>query len=198
MLRRPFPPPALGHVPRPKLVARIGALAAFLVLGVLAAGTSAFSATPADDCPLPPVCPVVPVPTLPEVSVPGLTTTSPSDPAPDTGPAGATGGGASPTAPVPTGEAAVLTYVVRASVRKKSNRRWIDLRLSLSHPATVVAILQRAQVPLVAAVRTGRPGANAFVVSLPRRVRAGRYALKLVLATANSRRTVTRALLVPK
>lgn len=93
---------------------------------------------------------------------------------------------------------APLTYDVRTSVRRSGRRRWIDLRVSLSQAATVVAILQRRDVPVVAAVRGGRVGENTFAVSVPRRVRPGRYALKLVLATATERRTLIRAISVPR
>jgi hypothetical protein len=106
--------------------------------------------------------------------------------------------GAEAPAAAPDGQTAPLTYSLRASVRRTGGRRWIDLRLTLSHPATVVAIVHRSEVPFVATVRTGQAGSNTFAVSVPRRVRAGRYALRLVLATSSAHHTVNRRISLPK
>jgi hypothetical protein len=199
MLRRPLPPSARRPLFRPGHVAKACLMTAALVAGVLAGGSGALSANPADDCLLPPECPTLPVPSLPDVSLPlPTTTTTTTTPAP-AGAGSATGSGA--PAGSTSGEAApaaTLAYTVRTSVRRNGKRRWIDLRLTLSQPATVVAILHRAQVPAVAVVRKGLAGSNAFAITVPRRVRAGRYALKLVLASSGAHNVVTRGVSIPK
>jgi hypothetical protein len=200
MLRRILFPPTRRPLSRPGHVAKACVMTGALIAGVLAAGSGALSATPADDCLLLPVCPTLPMPSLPDVSPPIPTTTTPSDAEPE--PAGGAGPAGSGTqAGSTSGEAApaaTLAYTVRTSVRRDGKRRWIDLRLTLSQSATVVAILHRAEVPAVAAVRTGRAGSNTFAITVPRRVRAGRYALKLVLASSNAHHVVTRGVSIPK
>jgi hypothetical protein len=203
MSRPSFNPSLLRRLPRPATAAKISALAAALGAGVLAAGSSAFSATPPSDCLLPPVCPTLPAPTVPGVSLPIPTTTSPSDSPPE--PSGAPdslGGGAAQGAPTsaaaPQGQTALLTYSVQTSASRQGSRRWIHLKVTLSQSATVVAIMHRTEVPVIAAVRTGRLGSNAFAVSVPRRVRRGRYALRLVLATPSARHTLNRRISIPK
>jgi hypothetical protein len=217
MLRPTLIPSLRRLIPRPRSAVKISAFAGLLGAGVLVAGSSALSATPSDDCLLPPVCPTLPaptVPTIPTVSLPTptttspsttttpSTTTSPSDSSPATsGGTGSVGGGAAQgaeTSAAAPDAHAPLTYSVRTSVRRTGGRRWIDLRLTLSQPATLVAILHRSEVPFVATVRTGKAGSNAFALSVPRRVRAGRYALRLVLATSSARHTINRRISLPK
>jgi hypothetical protein len=198
MLRRLLTQPGRRPLPRPGYVAKACVLTTALISGVLAAGTGALSANPADECLLPPACPTLPVPSLPDVSLPITTTTTTTTTTPASEEPEPAGGEATASTPTSAATAPTLAYTVRASVRRTGTRRWIDLRLTLSQPATVVAILHRAEVPAVATVRTGRAGANTYAINVPRRVRPGRYALRLVLASAASRHTVTRRISIPK
>ena len=72
------------------------------------------------------------------------------------------------------------------------------MHLSLSKAATVVAILHRQNVPSIVAVRPGRKGTNTFAVTVPRRVHAGRYTLKLVLGVGVDQYAATRTISIPK
>jgi hypothetical protein len=175
--------------PPTRRVAAGGALLALLTAGLFAAFATTSAAAPAEECPvpLPLECPALPP--LP-VELPATATTTqppPAAPAPATAPA------ASPQpAETVAAAAAPFTFAVRSSARKSGARRWIDLRISLSHPAAVVAVLRRGQVPHVASVFKGSVGTSAFVISVPRRVRAGRYVLDVVLARAEDQQTVSR------
>ena len=174
------------------------ALSTLLLGGIFSAGVASSSASRSSACVLPSVCSSLPLPTLPEVPLPvetGTNTTSSGGTAPGRP------GPPSQTNVVPSGvdePAAPLSFTVRTIMRRTGGRRWIDLQVSLSEAAAVVAILQRRSSPVLAAVRTARPGANAFVLTLPRRVRSGRYELKIVLATATVTRTLHRRVSVPK
>jgi hypothetical protein len=139
---------------------------------------------------------VVPLPTTPAPT----TTTAPAT---QLGPGGTT---SSPTqtSPTPTSGAGGTTAeafrytVTRVSARRSGPFRWIDLHASLSHSATVVAVLHRSGVPALVAVRTGRAGENRFAVAVPARVRAGRYALRLVFGTGAGNQTITRRIAIPR
>ena len=180
------------------------ALGALFAAGIAAAsivGSSA--AAPEDDCVVGLVCPGVTVttPTLPTVTLPlpttttTATTTTTSTSSGTTAVPPASGGGDSqnPAADEP------FTYtIVQVSTRRVGPVRWIHMQLSLSKAATVVAILHRQNVPSIVAVRPGREGANKFAVTVPRRVHAGRYTLKLVLGVGVDQYAATRTISIPK
>lgn len=182
------------------------ALALVLGAGALAGAVASSAAAPADNCVVLPLsCPTISTPTIPPISVPLPTTPAPpTTTAPATQPP-APGGTTSPpaqTSPTPgaggtTAEAFSYT-LTRVSARRSGPFRWIDLHVSLSHTATVVAVLHRSGVPSLVAVRTGRAGENRFAVAVPARVRAGRYALRLVFGTGAGHQTITRRLAMPR
>lgn len=92
-----------------------------------------------------------------------------------------------------------FTYtIVQISARRAGPVRWIRLHLSLSKAATVVAILHRQNVPSIVAVRPGQKGTNEFELTVPRRVRGGRYTLKLVLGVGSDQYAVARTIAIPK
>lgn len=173
------------------------ALAVVLGAGALTGAAASSAAAPDDNCVvLPLTCPTISTPTIPPISVP-LPATQP--PAP--------GGNTSipiQTSPTPTSGAGGTTAeafsytVTRVSAQRSGPFRWIDLRVSLSHTATVVAVLHRSDVPALVAVRTGRAGENRFTVAVPARVRAGRYALRLVFGTGAGHLTITRLIAIPR
>jgi hypothetical protein len=183
------------------------ALACVFAAGVVAATTTTSSAAPLDGCVLPPplTCPTVSTPTLPTVSVPLPTTTAAPPPTTTatTTPAG-TQPPPSPTGPAPAqaeaGPAATpFSFSIgRISARRIGLLRRLELQLSLSHPALVVAVLHRRDVPSLVAIRAGRAGANRFTVAVPARVRAGRHTLKLVFGTGAEQHTVLRSISVPR
>ena len=176
-------------------------MAALFAAGIAAAsivGSSA--AAPEDDCVLGLVCPGVTVPTLPTATLPLPTTpttttsaTPPSTPPQSAPPAAGTGGSQTQAADKP------FTYtIVQISARRTGPVRWIRLQLTLSKAATVVAILHRSNVPSIVAVRAARTGTTKLTVTVPRRVRAGRYSLKVVLGTGVDQYAVTRTISIPR
>jgi hypothetical protein len=181
------------------------ALACVFAAGVVAATSATSAAAPFDGCVLPPTltCPTVSTPTLPTVSVPLPTTTAAPPPTTATTTAG-TEPPPSPTGPAPAqaeaGPAATpFSFSIgRISARRIGTFRQIDIPLSLSHPALVVAVLHRRDVPSLVAIRAGRAGANRFIVAVPARVRAGRHTLKLVFGTGAEQHTVLRSISVPR
>ena len=176
-------------------------MAALFAAGIAAASTVGSSAAaPEDDCVLGLVCPGVTVPTLPTVTLPlptkPTTTTSStpsSTPPASAPPAAGTGGSQTRAVDEP------FTYtIVQISARRTGPIRWIRLQLTLSKAATVVAILHRNNVPSVVAVRAARTGTNKLVVTVPRRVRGGRYSLKVVLGTGVDQYAVTQTISIPR
>jgi hypothetical protein len=171
------------------------ALALVLGAGALAGAVASSAAAPADNCVVLPLsCPTIATPTIPPISVPLPTTPAP----------GGTASTPTQTSPTPTSGAGATTAeafsytVTRVSARRSGPFRWIDLHVSLSHDATVVAVLHRRDVPALVAVRTGRAGENRFAVAVPARVRAGRYALRLVFGTGAGHQTITRRIAIPR
>ena len=180
-------------------------MAALFAAGIAAASTVGSSAAaPEDDCVLGLVCPGVTVPTLPTATLPLPTTptttttattsaTPSSTPAQSAPPAAGTGGSQTQAADEP------FTYtIVQISARRTGPVRWIRLQLTLSKAATVVAILHRSNVPSIIAVRAARTGTTKLTVTVPRRVRAGRYSLKVVLGTGVDQYAVTRTISIPR
>jgi hypothetical protein len=172
------------------------ALAVLLAAGVVAATATTSTAAPLD-CGLP-VCPTVSLPTLPTVSAPlpvTLPTTSTASPPP----AGGTPGPATTTTDTAAASAQAFGFtVVRASLRRSRHMRWLELQVSLSHPALVVAILHRAGIPALVQLSDGHAGATTIAVPIPARVHAGRYVLRVVGATGTARTTYTRMISVPR
>jgi hypothetical protein len=184
------------------------ALALVLGAGALAWAVASSAAAPADNCVVLPLsCPTISTPTIPTISVPLPTTPGPTTTtAPATQPPAPGGTTSNPqqTSPTPTSGAGGTTAeafsytVTRVSARRSGPFRWIDLHVSLSQTATVVAVLHRSDVPALVAVRTGRAGENRFAVAVPARVRAGRYALRLVFGTGAGHQTITRRIAIPR
>jgi hypothetical protein len=184
------------------------ALALVLGAGALAGAVASSAAAPADNCVVLPLsCPTISTPTIPPISVPLPTTPEPTtSTAPATQPPAPGGTTSDPqqTSPTPTSGAGGTTAeafsytVTRVSARRSGPFRWIDLHVSLSHTATVVAVLHRSGVPALVAVRTGRAGENRFAVAVPARIRAGRYALRLVFGTGAGHQTITRLIAIPR
>jgi hypothetical protein len=183
------------------------ALALVLGAGALAGAVASSAAAPADNCVVLPLsCPTISTPTIPPISVPLPMTPGPTTTAPATQPPAPGGTTSNPqqTSPTPTSGAGGTTAeafsytVTRVSARRSGPFRWIDLHVSLSQTATVVAVLHRSGVPALVAVRTGRVGENRFAVAVPARVRAGRYALRLVFGTGAGHQTITRRIAIPR
>ncbi len=145
------------------------------------------------------VCPTVPTVTVPSVpnSVPQSTATSPPETATSTASAPATTADSADSAN-PQSSGSAFAYSVRSSVRKSGNRRWIDVRISLSRSAAIAASVGRRHATTASLRFAGVEGSNAFRLMVPRRAVAGRYTLTVTLATAEIRRTVKRLLQLPK
>jgi hypothetical protein len=194
-----------------------------ILLGVSLAAGAVVSATievpaassQASDCipAVTTVCPTVPTVSLPttsasvplpttSVSLPVTTTTGSTTTSPTTtssassSPATTTTDLADSSDPQSAG--APFVYDVRSTVRRSGSRRWIVLRISLSQPASINALLARGAATTARRRAAGRQGANTFRLTVPRSARAGRYRLTVTLATADIRRTVRRSLLLPK
>jgi hypothetical protein len=142
------------------------------------------------------------VPTVPTISVPlptsTPTSTSPTTSTSSTSPAPAPGSSGTTTE---TSEAASTPFsysVSRLSARRSGAARRITVTVSLSHTATLVAILQRRQVPALVNVRAARAGASTFAIGIPARVRAGRYVFQLVFGRGEEQHRFTRTVSVPK
>jgi hypothetical protein len=185
------------------------ALALVLGAGALTGAVASSAAAPADNCVVLPLsCPTISTPTIPPISVPLPTTPAPpTTTAPATQPPapGDTTSTPAQTSPTPSSSGAggttaeAFSYTVTGvSARRSGPFRWIDLHVSLSHDATVVAVLHRSDVPTLVAVRTGRAGENRFAVAVPARVRAGRYELRLVFGTGAGHQTITRRIAIPR
>lgn len=176
------------------------AFASLFAAGLVAAiATTSSSAAPADDCVLPISCPTLPTVTLPTISVPSLplptsSTTTTSTPPASPAPPAPSGSGSAAAVP-----AASFRYTVtRVAVRKTARARWIDVQLSLSQAATVVAVLHKRGVPSLVAIRGGKSGANRYALTVPARVKAGRYTFKLVFGLGTEHHTFTRPVSVPR
>jgi hypothetical protein len=151
------------------------------------------------------VCPTVPTVTAPgtSVSVPSLPTTGTS-----TTPTSTTTSSVATTSTTTinaddsnAGQQATATtfaYSLRTVVRKQGARRLIDLRVSLSEPASVVTTLGRRGQAAATSRFQGRQGSNRFRLLVPQRVRAGRYLLTVLLQTEAQRRSITRSLVLPR
>jgi hypothetical protein len=168
-------------------------LATLFAAGLGTSVVSTSSAATASDC-IVIQCPTISTPTLPglpTVSTPlgGTSTTTPSttiaaSPSPGGQPA------ATPSA---------FSYTVaRVSLQRTAGIRRLSIELSLSHPATIVSMLHRGGVPSLVDVRSGRAGTTTLTLALNRRIKAGRYTLRVVFARAEDHYTYTRRVTVPK
>jgi len=162
-------------------------LATLFAAGLGASTVSASSAATDPDC-IVIQCPTISTPTLPELpttSTPlgGTSTTTPSTTTP--APAPTPGGSTPPPAsgqPAATPSAAFSYSVARVWLKRTAGVRRLSIELSLSHPATIVSVLHRGGVPSLVDVRSGRAGTTTLTLALNRRIKAGRYTLRLVLA----------------
>src|SRR6266571_8181006 len=151
----------------------------------------------AADCVTPVICPTITTPTLPTISLPlPTTTTTPptttsadptqanTDATATTQSTGAPDGASAP----PQAPSVAFTFAVVSSVHAHGHRRWVELRVSLSRPARVVATLFRGRVISARGRYAAAKGANRFRLSVPRRAPAGRNLLKVELAAGTTRR----------
>jgi hypothetical protein len=188
--------PALRTRPSRKFLC---ALAAVFAVGAAAASAAASFAAPLDSCVLPVSCPTISTPTLPPISVPlplPLPTTTAAPATTSTTPPASSGQVAETEAA--TASAPFTFTVAHISARRLGGLRRIDVELSLSHAAMVVAILHRGDVPSFVGVRSGRMGTNRFLLIVPARVSVGRHTLSLVIGTGTERRTFTQSISLPK
>jgi hypothetical protein len=174
-------------------------LVALFATGAGASLVSTSSAATDADC-IVIQCPTISTPTLPAiptVSTPlGATstvTTTTTAPAPT--PAGST----PPASGQPAAAPSAFSYrVARVSLKRAAGIRRLRIELSLSQPATIVSVLHRGGVPSLVDVRSGRVGTTTLTLALNRRIKAGRYTLRLVFARAEDHYTYTRRVAVPK
>lgn len=176
-------------------------LATLCAAGLGTSVVSTSSAATASDC-IVIQCPTIstpPLPGLPTVSTPlgGTSTTTPST----TIAASPTPGGSTPppASGQPAATPSAFSYTVaRVSLQRTAGVRRLSIELSLSHPATIVSMLRRGGVPSLVDVRSGRAGTTTLTLALNRRIKAGRYTLRLVFARAEDHYTYTRRVTVPK
>jgi len=175
-------------------------LATLFAAGLGASTVSASSAATAPDC-IVIQCPTISTPTLPglpTVSTPlgGTSTTTPST---TTTSAPTSGSSTPPPASGQPAATSAFSYsVARVSLKRTAGIRRLSIELSLSHPATIVSVLHRGGVPSLVDVRSGRAGTTTLTLALNRRIKAGRYTLRLVFARAEEHYTYTRSVTVPK
>jgi hypothetical protein len=193
--------------PTPRRGVRLAAgLTTLFAAGIAASVISTSSAATRDDC-IVIQCPTIPTPTLP-VSVPlGATTTTATTPTGTTSSAAAgmttpqasnPSGAAAPASGQPAASTAFSYTVSRVSVKRTSGARRLAIEVALSQPATIVSVLHRGGVPSLVDVRGGQAGTTKFTLALDRRIKAGRYTLRLVFAKAEERFTYTRRVAVPR
>ena len=186
--------------PRRGVMLAVG-LATLFAAGLGASMVSTSSAATGADCVVI-QCPTISTPTLPglpTISTP-LGGTSTAMPSTTTAPA-ATPGGSTPTpaSGQPAATPSAFNYrVARVSFRRTAGVRRLSIELSLSQPATIVSVLHRGGVPSLVDVRSGRAGTTTLTLALGRRIKAGRYTLRLVFARAEEHYTYTRRVAVPK
>jgi hypothetical protein len=214
-MRQRSPAPTL-----PRRVKLAVGIAMLFATGLGASTISTSSAATAADC-IVIQCPTISTPTLPTISTPTLptistplgttsTTTPSTTSAPAPTPSGSTLGGPTPGGPTPGGPTppasgqsaatpSAFSYTVaRVSLKRTAGVRRLSIEVSLSQPATIVSVLHRGGVPSLVDVRGGRAGTTTWALTLNRRIKAGRYTLRLVFAKAEEHYTYTRRVAVPK
>lgn len=177
--------------------------------GVLAAGafTNAAPAAPQDCLPVvgcvTTVVPTVSVPgvTLPTLpTLPGTTTTTPGVATTGSTAAGTSASTTSATTTNPAGEAtvseAVTAFRPKASVRVRGRgaRRVVEIRVNLTKPARLNALLSRKRASLARRLFTAKAGPHLFRLRIGRAAKPGLANLALVYraATGQSARTTHR------
>jgi hypothetical protein len=186
-----------------RTAALLALLAAGSALGVVMSGGPAARAA---DCPppLPPSClPTVSTPTLPvsttlPISLPVTTTVTLPGGTPSTTTPGAQATTTTAATQTSASAEAALAYSLRTAVRRLGGKRWIDIRLTVSADATLLARLNRAQHRYANGRFDARQGANRFRLPIARQAKAGRYTLTVQLAAGDKQATVRRTVTVPK
>jgi hypothetical protein len=145
------------------------------------------------DCVTPVLCPSVSVPTLPTVSLP-LPTTNSSTTQPTTA---TTDDPARTTQDSPQQPSSALALTLRTSVHARQHRRWVELRLSVSQAASVVANLVRSRTVVARGRYAARAGSNRFNLNVPQRANGGPALLTVDLTADAAHRQVVRALILP-
>ena len=89
-----------------------------------------------------------------------------------------------------------LIYSVRVA-RSKGQRR-IVVRLTINEPASVTISLRQGTKAVVSTIFRRPQGASTLTVAVPRRVKSGRYSLRLLVTAGSRAQVLTRSVSVPR